>query len=580
MKESVFYDTRKVKDMKDLLLQSERLFGDRHAFKIKDKKGDYQGITYRQFIADVDALGTALWEMDLKDTNIAVISENRYEWCVSYMAVVCGLGTVVPLDRQLPIHEVANLLNRSSASVLIFTGKMTEDIYQVMKMAESVKYFIHMDAEEDTQEFLSYKQLIAKGRDMIHRGNASYQQAQVDAEGMSILLFTSGTTDIAKGVMLSQQNICSNIASVCSVVKLTEEDSVLSILPLHHTYECTCGFLGMIYNGGTITFNEGLKHIAKNLKETKPTVLVLVPLILENMYRKIWEQASKKRGMKLKINFAMKLGDVVQKALKVDIRKKLFHAVHDTLGGRVRLVLTGAAGIEPDVSRGFRKMGIPVLQGYGLTECSPLVAGNNDREYRDGSIGLPIPGLEVQVDQPNEQGIGELIVKGPNVMLGYYKNEEATHNVIKKGWFHTGDLGYRDENGFLYIAGRIKNVIVTKNGKNIYPEEVESYLNKNPYIQESLVWGEYDKLSGETRVNAQILPNLETIKEKLKVPSITLDDIKSVLNEAVKNVNKSMPLYKHVKSFTVRETEFVKTTTKKIKRYVETLDQKNEVNYY
>ncbi|MCX7710078.1 MAG: AMP-binding protein, partial [Clostridia bacterium] len=346
-------------------------------------------------------------------------------------------------------------------------------------------------------------------------------------------------------------------------------DSSLSILPLHHTYGCTTDLLVILYNGCSVSFNEGLKHIAKNLKETKPTLLFLVPLILESMYKKIWDQAKKKPGQKTKLKIAMAVSDFLLNVLKIDIRRKLFKQIHENIGGRVRLIVSGAAGINPEVSKGFHSMGLRVIQGYGLTECSPIVAVNTDKMFKHASIGPALPGVEMRIENPSREGIGELVVKGDNVMLGYYKNELATQKVLKDGWLYTGDLGHMDSDGFFYITGRKKNVIVTKNGKNIFPEEVEAYLNKSPFILESLVWGKYDETSGETYVNAQIVPAFDEIKQKLRVEEVSMEEVHRIIAFEVKAINRTMPLYKHIRGFSIREDEFAKTTTRKIKRYVE-----------
>ncbi|MCX7710079.1 MAG: AMP-binding protein [Clostridia bacterium] len=562
------YKVRAISDLKDMLDQSFRLFGEKNAFLVKSIN-EIKGITYHQFKSAVDALGTAFIHLGLKDTMIAVIGENRYEWCVSYLATVNGTGVVVPLDKDLPPSEVENLLQASEAKAIVFSGKHSGIIEKISSSLRSVKYFIDMDAQEDNNNILSFHRLVEKGKQLLLSGDKSFIDAKINPTAMNMLLFTSGTTSHAKGVMLSHKNICSNITAVMSTVHVDSNDASLSILPIHHTYECTLGILAMLYSGGTIAFNEGLRHIAKNFKEFKPTILFAVPLLLENMYKKIWEQAEKQKGLKTKLKLAMRVSDTLFNTLRIDLRRKLFKQIHETFGGRLRLILTGAAAIDPDVSKGLRTFGIKVLQGYGLTECSPLVIGNTDTAFKDASIGLPLPGVSVRLEDVDENGIGELVVKGDNVMLGYYKNEEATRKVLKDGWFYTGDLGYADKSGFYYISGRKKNVIVTKNGKNIYPEEVEAYLNKSPFILESLVWGQLDEKSGETFVNAQIVPDFESIRQYLGSEQLTDDECLRLIDSEVRNVNKNMPLYKRIYDFSIRETEFVKTTTKKIKRYIE-----------
>lgn len=572
MRNQATYNVRTVKNLKDMIEQSTQLFGDKDAFLVKNSDTSYRSIKYSHFKQDIDALGTSLLSLGLKDKYIAVIGENRYEWCVSYLSIVNGTGVVVPLDKELQITEIENLLNRSNAIAIFFSGKFSNDMLALKDKLKQVKYFINMDgkaAQDGNDPFLSFYSLIEQGKKLIAEGDNSYINADVDAEVMNMLLFTSGTTDLAKGVMLSHKNICFDIMSVMSTVHVDSSDSALSILPLHHTYECSLGFLAMMYSGATISFNEGLKHISKNLKETKPTLLLTVPLLLENVYRKIWDQASKKRSTLIKLKVALLISNLLNNIFKIDIRKKLFKQIHESLGGRLRLILTGAAAINPLVSRGFRNFGFSVLQGYGLTECSPLAIGNRDKAFNDSSIGLPLPGVKAKIDNPDENGIGEILIQGDNVMLGYYQNDAATRTCLRDGWLYTGDLGYVDKKGFYYITGRKKNVIVTKNGKNIFPEEVESYINMSPFVQESLVWGKYDEITGETSVNAQIVPNFDAIREKLKVPSISKDEVFKLLSDVVKTTNRNMPLYKHIKQFTIRDNEFIKTTTKKIKRYIE-----------
>ncbi len=573
------FKVRPINNLKDMINQSVELYSENNAFMLKNADGSYKGVKYSDFKSDIDGFGTALINLGLKDKFIAVISENRYEWCVTYLSTVNGAGVIVPLDKELPLSEIENLLIRSDASAVVFSKKYEKEMRMLAATLPSIKYFIRMDREERTSDigiqegsdskFLSFKSLIDKGRNLIASGNRTFIDADIDCEKMCSLIFTSGTTDLAKAVMLSHKNICADVMGVCQSLYIDSSDSSLSILPIHHTYECTAGFLVIIYNGCTMYFNEGLKHISKNLKEYQPTLLFLVPLILENMYKKIWDQVNKKMSTKVKMKVALLVSNVLLKAFKIDIRRKLFRQIHENIGGKVRLIISGAAGIDPKVLAGFHALGINVLQGYGLTECSPIVTVNREGIFKHSSIGQPLPGIEVKLVDVNSEGVGELVVKGNNVMLGYHENKLATEKVLKDGWFYTGDLGYMDKKGYFYITGRKKNVIVTKNGKNIFPEEVETYLNKCQCILECLVWGKYDEESNETYVNAQIVPDLEAIKEKLKIDNPSSDDIHKAISLEVKSVNKIMPLYKRVREFTIRDTEFEKTTTKKIKRYAE-----------
>lgn len=577
MRPKSLYEVRNINDFRDLLEQSAAAFAEKAAFWIRVEGGAFRSITYKYFKDDVAALGAALVSIGLRDGFTAVMGENRYEWCVSYLAVTNHTGVIVPLDKELPVSEKGNLLQRSGAGAIIFSGRYEKDMLTLKNAGSPVRYFINMDLDEDTEDFLSYKKLLEMGRQLLEQRSVDLGEYKINNETLGILLFTSGTTDLAKGVMLSHKNICSNIMAVLKTVHVSSEDVSLSILPLHHTYECTMGFLTMICRGGTIAFNEGLKHIQKNLREVKPTILITVPLLLENMHKKIWEQAGKKPGMKLLLKVLMGLGAAL-KVVGLDIRRSLFGTIHRSFGGRLRLIVTGAAAISPEVSNGLNHLGFKVLQGYGLTECSPLVIGERDNFYGNASIGLPLPGIEVKVDNQDDNGIGEIVTKGDNVMLGYFKNEEATNKCLKDGWFHTGDLGKLDKSGAYYITGRLKNVIVTKNGKNIFPEEVESYINRSPYVLESLVAGYDDDKSGETVVGAHILPNLEAIKEKLKVGSVTREDIMNIISEVIKSANREMPLYKRISTFTIRDSEFIKTTTLKIKRYAEKAQMKLKQN--
>jgi len=561
------YDVKKITDLKDMISQSAELFGEKPAFLVKNKnESEYQPISYIQFKEDIEALGTALISLGLKDKRIAIMGENRYEWAVTNLAVVNGVGIIVPLDRELPVKEIENLITVSKVNAIVYSGKHEEDILSISNISENIQYYVNMDKDSDQDPSLSFWKLVEEGRKLLKQGDRSFIDARIDPEEMRILLFTSGTTGLAKGVMLSHKNICTNLMAMSSMVYIDEKDTFLSVLPLHHTYECTCGFLCPIYRGSTVAYCEGLRHIVKNLKESKATMMLAVPLIFESMYKKIWQQAEK-NGMASKMKAALKISNFL-KFFGIDISKKIFKKIHSNLGGHMRLLISGAAAIDPIVAKGFRDFGILLLQGYGLTECSPIVALNRDCNYRDDAAGLPMPGVEVQINNPNDEGIGEIICKGGNIMLGYYENEAATNAVMKDGWFYTGDLGFMDKDGFVHITGRQKNVIVTKNGKNIFPEEVESYLNRSPYIAESLVWGKFDQESGETYVNAQIMPDYEAIEEKLG-KEYSEDDIKKLLSSEVRNVNHNMPLYKRIVDFTIRKEEFKKTTTRKIKRYLE-----------
>lgn len=566
MKNIPLYEVRQISTLKDMLESSAELYGNETAFLVKTEEGGpYKPITFRQYYNDVNALGTALISLGLSGKRVAVISENRYEWTVAYLAVVNGTGVVVPLDKDLPVGEIKNLLLRSKADAVFYSDGKKNEVESIADELPNLKYLISMDAEESTGKVLSYRVLVNKGYELINSGDRSFLDAKIDKEAMSILLFTSGTTDKAKAVMLSHKNVCSNLMDMCSMLYIDEKDVFLLVLPLHHTYACTCGFLCQIYRGSTIAFCEGLRHIAKNLKESKTTILLGVPLILEAMYKRIWDQASKDPKVLRKLKLGLKISRILRMA-GIDIRKKLFRPIHENFGGAMRLFISGGAAIDPKVVQGFQDFGIHCVQGYGLTECSPIIALNRDVDYRNNAAGLPLPNVQVKIHDPNEEGIGEIIAKGPNIMLGYYENEELTRETIVNGWFHTGDLGYIDEDGFLYITGRKKNVIVTKNGKNIYPEEIEALLNRSPYIAESMVYGRENEVEGDIEVAAEIYPDMEKIKETLGTENPTEEQVYKLIEEEVYKVNKMLVLYKYVRHIEIRETEFEKTTSKKIIR--------------
>ena len=567
MKNLELYEVRHIKDLKDMLNSSVELYGEKAAFLSKPKgQADYTPISYKQYKTDVDALGTALMSLGLKGGKIALIGENRYEWSVSYLAVVNGTGVIVPLDKELPPNEIELLLDRSKADAIIYAGSIKEKVEILTKKDTSLRYFISMDAEEDNGNILSFKLLLQKGHDLLKEGDRRFIDAEIDAETMNMLLFTSGTTDTSKAVMLSHKNICENLMNMCSMLYIDEKDIFLSILPIHHTYECTCSFLCQIYRGCTIAYCEGLRHIVKNLKESKTTMVLGVPLLFESMYRQIMNQAIKTNGEK-KIKFAIGLSNALRK-INIDIRRKLFKQVHEALGGHIRMFISGAAGIDPQIAKGFRELGISLVQGYGLTECAPIVALNRDVYYKDEAAGLPLPNLQVEIDSPDEDGIGEIKCKGSSVMLGYYNDPEATAEVIRGGWFYTGDSGFIDKDGFVHITGRKKNVIVTGNGKNVFPEEIETLLNRSLYIKESLVYGK-GQSDGDTVICAKIVPDREKIEEDIKDDSAPGSTVEDIIEKEVKRINQSMVIYKHVKEFSLQDEEFVKTTTKKIKRHEE-----------
>lgn len=571
MKYKPYYEVREIKNLKQMVEDSTKIYSNKTAYFVKRENKDYEEIKFSQVKIDIDNLGTALINLGLKDKRIAVIGENRYEWAISYLAVINGTGVVVPLDKQLPEKEIENCIKRAEVSCIIYSSKLEEEIKNISKNVDNSIIYICMDEIQENNNFLSLKNLLKKGEEFIKSGNTEFIKAKIDVNIMAEMLFTSGTTAQSKIVMLSHKNICFNMYEQCKMLLINPEDTFLSILPIHHTYECTCGFLTPFYRGASVAYCEGLKYIQKNMQEAKISVFLGVPLIFETLYKRIWtgiEKQGKAKTVKMMIkitNFLDKLG--------IHLKKKIFKKIHDELGGRIRLFIAGAAAINPEVSKGFRDLGIFTVQGYGLSECAPIVALNRDVEYKDDAAGLPLENEELKIDNPNEEGIGEIIVKGDHVMIGYYQNEEENKKVFKDGWFYTGDLGKIDEDGFLHITGRKKNVIITKNGKNIYPEEIESMLNDNEYIKESLVYGKDAK--HDLILSAEIILDKEYIEEKFKDNPKTDEELKDIVWEEIKKVNNNLTTYKHIKDITIRDKDFEKTTTMKIKRYIEKNNIKN-----
>lgn len=565
-----FYSIRPVSDFRDLLVQSAKLFFDRPAFRLKNKAGEYYDVLYPQFLRDVKSLGSVLYSMGLAGEKVAVIGRNSYQWATTYFAVTCGLGVIVPIDKELPSYDIANILKVSGTKAILYDEKCVEKVREALRSLDEEILEISFDPSEDSKA-VNYNDLMEEGYKLLDEGYSDYTNAVIDPKKMSNLLFTSGTTGMAKGVMLSQYNICSDITLLSGVVKINSDDRLLSVLPLHHTYE-SMAMIVALYSGACIAYSESLLRVVREMQEIEPTVFVTVPLMLEKIHDRILRTAEKKRGGKFALSFGKALTNATS-ALGMNINDRVFAEIKKNFGGKLRLIITGAAAISPEIVKDFHSFGIPIYLGYGLTECSPLVIGNNDRLMLNDSVGVPLPEVEAKIINPDFSGVGEICVRGPMVMLGYYNDPESTREVLDEdGWFHTGDLGTVDDKGHFRITGRIKNVIVTKNGKNIYPEEVEYYLNKNPFIAESIVVGEDE--DDETFVTAKVFPNVEAITKKLKQTSISSEDISRVVGDVIREVNKKLPSYKNIKRTVIRESAFVKTTTQKIKRFADHDEEK------
>ncbi len=560
----VLYSMRYINDLRDMVCSSAELYGERPAFLVKDTPGGkYIPITYIQFRDDINALGTGLTDLGLRGKKVAIIGENSYKWVVTYLAVTNGTGVIVPLDKDLTEIEIANLVERAEVDAVVFSKKMEKKVSKVLEDFDDIKIRINMDAAGDSEGVLSWNDLLAKGGALLEAGNRDFVDAVIDREAMCSLLFTSGTTGMAKGVMLSHKNISANVYNMSKYVKIRYPGGGLSVLPMHHTYELTCHVFTGLYQGMFIAICEGLRYIQQNLKESGATVLVGVPIVFEAMHKKVWKQAEAS-GAAGKMRKMMALVRKTKLYNRQEAMRKIFSQIHSSLGNKVELFIAGGAAINPQVIRDYEALGIPMIQGYGMTENAPIIAVNRDYYSKADSVGKPMPGTEVKIIDQDEDGIGEIICRGPSVMVGYYNDPEGTAKVLRDGWLYTGDYGRFDDEGFLYICGRKKNVIVTKNGKNIFPEEIEYLLLEQPFIEEVIVYGAVDKKNDDVVVKAEIFPNYENLKEALG------DVDEKIIQDAIKNsieeINDKMPVYKRVKRFKLREEEFEKTATRKIKR--------------
>ena len=550
-----------VTDLKDMLNKTRELYGDKPGYKIKIGKKQYKTYTHKEIRDMINYLGTALISMGLKGKRIGVIGENRYEWELAYLSVVCGVGIVVPMDKSLPANELEEVIERSEVEAIFYSKKYEETIKKIKYSEKNkLKHLISMDTDIHDEGIYSEKELIEKGKELLDSGNREYINAKINPEEMRIMLFTSGTTSKSKVVALSHKNLISNVMDYASVVDVNSDDRILSFLPLHHVYECTVGMLVSLYVGAERAFCDGIRHIVENLNEYKITYAAFVPAIYELMYKNIWKMIEKKGKVEETKELMQEYKDK-----SMQEKKEVFKEIHDMYGGCIKLFITGAAALDKEVIETFRNWGINLCQAYGLTETSPIIGIETNEHHRGGSIGRPIPHVQARIDEADDDGVGELVVKGPNVMLGYYNNKKATDSVMEDGWFHTGDLARIDEDGYIFICGRKKSVIVLKNGKNIYPEEMEGLVNKIEGVKESFIFGKQQTDDKDNiKIHVKIIFDKEIMKEAYKVEKE--EDIYRVLTEKIKEVNSVMPKYKAIRGIIVSEEPLIKTTTGKIKR--------------
>ena len=545
------YPVAEYRDLKEMLRSSTAAYGEKTLF-LQKENGSYRGYSYQTYAADVEALGEELLAGGLGGRRVMLTGENCYSWVTAYMAVICGVGVVVPVDKEIPAEELVNMASLAEVAAVIYSPKLEEKLSG-------------LDPSVRRIPFSDLPGLIEAGRRRLQGGSRAFRNAVIDPNALASLIFTSGTTGVSKGVMLSHHNIMFNLQEMCRMVYIGPKDTFLSVLPLHHAYECTCGFLCQVYRGCTVAFAEGLRYVTRNMQEVHPTMMLCVPLLLETMYRKVWANI-RKNGLEKKVKAMIRMTNGIHPAkARMAAKKKVFRAVHNSFGGKLRLLISGGAAVDPEVLSGLRDLGIHALQGYGLTECSPIAALNRDCFWNDSAAGLATPNSLLDIDDMQDDGTGEIRYKGENVMLGYYKMPELTAEVIRDGWFYTGDLGYLDEQGFLHITGRKKNVIVTSNGKNIFPEELETYLCRTRFVSEAVVVGFLNPRKKDYDIVAIIYPDYEQMEEsygKNYTPS-QLDD---AMRRAVAEVNGIVQSYKRIETYVIRPEEFPKNASRKIKR--------------
>lgn len=553
-------------DLREMLRYSAKKYGNKTAFvtKIKEKGTkavSYHNTSYEELYDEMIALGTALYDRGYKNRRVAIIGENSYKWCLAYFTAANGVGVTVPLDKALEREEIVSCLNRSNSTIIFYDKKIAKLIEDIIESGETnLEFAVTLDFKSENLDRPSIDDMIADGKQLIASGNKEFENCKIDREAMSFLLFTSGTTQQSKAVMLSHKNFMSCIYGMCCEELFYIDDVNLQLLPLHHCYGML-GLLTFLVQGMKNTFCDGLKYINKNLKEYKVTVMMSVPLLLENIYKKI-NKAIASQGQEKKIAFALKLCKMSEK-VGVDIRRKMFKPIIDQLGGHLRFFINGAAPIDPVVAQGLNDFGILTVNGYGLTETAPTIASESYRHLKAGSVGKLMPNVEAKIMNPNDEGIGELVVRGDNVMIGYYDDDAATNEVLIDGWFHTGDLAYFDEEGYLFITGRKKNVIVMKNGKNVFPEEIENLVNILPYVSESMLFTRHK--------HNDIVLWLKVVYDSayLKEHSITLEELEQKFQKDLDGINDTMPAVKRVHRYFLSDRPTIKTTTQKTKRNVE-----------
>ena len=569
MKKPPLFPVYEIETLRSLVNQAVQRYGSKTALATK-RGGTYVPISYTELGQQIEEVATALLEKGFRPgARIGILGGNQTEWAISYLAVVSSGMVAVPIDRDLTLRDIRHIIDYSGSSAILCGGEYVSQLKREMDPVDSLKLVVNMETDAGLAD-LGWQQLRQEGEAALASGRHDYRELSTSPDDLAVIIFTSGTTGSSKAVMLSHQNLSANVMATSQMVSIGNADVVLSVLPLHHTYECTCGFLTALYQGASIYYAENLRRIAENLSEARATVMLGVPLLFESMYRRI-EKGIREKGVR-KFKIAKRVAGLVETVFRKNVRRRIFKTLHQRFGGRLRLLISGGAAVNPQVARGFRELGINFLQGYGMSEASPLIAVNRENCFKDESAGLVIPGVEIRFQQE------EILVRGPNVMKGYYLNDAATGEAFLDGWLRTGDLGSLDKDGFVHISGRKKSMIVTPNGKNVYPEELEAILNDSPYILEALVWGGPETDPSKVEVEAILVPDTDSLDQEFGPSQYDGDKIREILRGQIKNCNSQVAAYKRIKKFTVRDSEFEKTTTRKIKRYLYT-GKKTELRF-
>lgn len=563
-KEFKLYNVPKIDSVQEMVLLSSKRFGTKLALEDLNET-PINRLTYRELLQNILKFGSALTQLGLKErTHIAVIGENRVQWAISFLTGMCFNYVIVPIDKNLTTNEIMNILHESDSEVIIFSGSYASVMAEGKNSLKKLKHYICMDATSEEKDFLSMNDLINNSKEI-----SIDELPKIDQNEIAEIIFTSGSLGRAKGVMLSQRNLASNLVDMVSMILINDKDRFLSVLPMHHTYECTCGMLCPLYSGASVHYARSLKTVVDDIQKVKATILLGVPLLYDKMFKRIIKGIKEDKVKSVIVPPLIKFTNLFSLIGFKEFKKKVFHELHEKFGGSVRIFIAGGAAPDPLVAKGLREFGFNFIQGYGLTETSPILTLNRLDAFKDNAAGLPLPRVEIKINNPDENGSGEVWAKGPNVMLGYYKNEKATNDAFENGWFKTGDIGFIDDDGFLHINGRKKNVIISKSGKNVFPEEIEDILNRSPFILESLVFGEEDPKQGEI-ISAQLVVDAEAFIELSETQGmqITQELINKTISEEIEKTNKQLSPHKQIKKFNIREKEFEKTTTQKIKRYL------------